>query len=462
MYLIDKTDLDEKYLTEEEYLTDEDNLPFEENYWPWFERIYFFVMLIYAAQMTPETGRMLQEISGNPIPFLIPIIFTVILLIRNPISYKDKSLWVVLGCTSLWTVASLIKHNTFTTQELSYYFFLYYALIIAYIHVKVFGSSLPDMYENAMTFVAKITLPIWFLCLLFPSTTQSFFEQFPETIFGHNFLYIFNKINPEEWEGIGYFFLRNAGFSWEPGRFSIMLCVAILFNIYRNGVTFVHNKNIYWLLAALISTQSTTGYSIVLVIYVAFTLSKISIKNTFIIAIMIPLIYYIFSLDFMYRKMAEHVEKTEKTEQTIKYQSTKSETIALDRLPSFLIQYSGFLEDPLLGHSRNMGNSKVYSYLPDNIQLTGGLMLMFSMYGIFMASFYYGILIYSSIIFGRQYQKNRFVFAICYLLCTFSYPLFCVPLFTAFWFYGLYYTKQEEYEDYPDYDELEYCEELTK
>ena len=53
----------------------------------WFEIFYMLVMVIYMAQATPETGRMIGGLSGNPIPFLLPIILTYILWKKHPISF---------------------------------------------------------------------------------------------------------------------------------------------------------------------------------------------------------------------------------------------------------------------------------------------------------------------------------------------------------------------------------------
>ena len=54
-----------------------------------FEVLYMFVMVIYMAQATKETGRMVGSISGNPIPFLIPIVLTYLLCKRHPISFNN-------------------------------------------------------------------------------------------------------------------------------------------------------------------------------------------------------------------------------------------------------------------------------------------------------------------------------------------------------------------------------------
>lgn len=62
-----------------------------------FEMFYMFVIVIYMAQATPETSRMIGGISGNPIPLLLPMILTFILLKKNPISFNNKNLHLILS-----------------------------------------------------------------------------------------------------------------------------------------------------------------------------------------------------------------------------------------------------------------------------------------------------------------------------------------------------------------------------
>lgn len=420
------------------------NIGKKKHKWPLFERFYIFVMLIYAAQMTPETARMIQNISGNPVPFLIPIVLTAILLFKHRINFLDKRLLMVISVTGLWSIASILKYEVNSLEELSYHFFIYYAIIIAYIHIKVFGTDLMSLYEELLVLICKITLPLWLFCVLAPSIATPFFNLFPETIFGHNFLYIFNKINADVYDE-GYLFLRNAGFSWEPGRFAVMICFAILFNIQRKGVTFVKNNNIYWLLISLLSTESTTGYSTVIVLYALNLLSrKWTIRNVLLaLFIFVPIVLQTTQLDFMTGKIVTQYEKVATIDKDLsgKY-SDHTRTIALDRMPSLVIEFGNFLEDPLLGYSRNIEHAAIFKTLPDNITFTGGLMQMFSQFGIFLALFYYGILFYSSRKVGKYFGTSKLGLAMCTILSLLSYPLFMIPLFFAFWLQGIFLPRE--------------------
>lgn len=236
-----------------------------------------FVMVIYMAQATKETGRMVGSISGNPIPFLIPIVLTYLLCKRHPISFNNKNLHIVLAIYAIWAFCSLIKYNVFTTEELSYHFFMVYAIVIAYIHVQVFGRKLIPLYENILVLLCKIAVVGWLIAVILPMSS-SLFRLFPETVYGNIVLYLFNWMDPAKGQ-IYAGLLRNAGCSWEPGRFAIMVVLAIFCNLCRNGIKLKNNNNLLWLLITLLTTQSTTGYFTVIALFLIFAIKKLTLKN---------------------------------------------------------------------------------------------------------------------------------------------------------------------------------------
>lgn len=410
----------------------------------YFEYFYMVVMVVYMAQMTKDTGRMVGGLSGNLIPLLIPIVLTLVLLCRNNIGWTNSRLWLVLGVTSLWSVFSLVKYEGFAnTEELSYIFFLYYAIVIAYIHVQVFGSTLFPIYEHILVWVCKVDLVFWILNIVFYSSPE-FVGLFPETNLGGNILYLYQWITPD----LNIYdtaILRNAGFSWEPGRFAIMIVLAVYVNLSRNGITFKNNRNIIWLLCALISTQSTTGYSITLLLYAIFLFNRLSFRNCiFFIFVFSPIIYYTYQLDFVGGKVESQMDMEEQlnqlqmsTEYVNKTKAQGEYAFSLDRFQSIYFEYYNFIDDPVLGYGRNTEHSYFYNDVSSNIVLTGGLMKVFSQYGIFFGLFIYCLLFKSSVKISTTFkEKRRFALFLVILLNSISYPIWCVPVFTAFWLYG--------------------------
>ena len=401
------------------------------------------VMVIYMAQATPETSRMVGSISGNPVPLLLPMVLTYILWRRHPISFHNKRLYLILGVYCVWAVCSLVKYGDFSTQELSYHFFMIYAIVIAYIHNQVFGKELLPIYENILVFLCKIAIVGWLIAVLIPPSA-AFFRLFPETRFGNNVLYLFNWMDPVKgqiYSGI----LRNAGCSWEPGRFAIMVTLAIFCNLCHNGVKFKGNGNIWWLLAALATTQSTTGFSSALIIYLLFLIKKFNIKYVFIlIFVMIPIVYGLLQLDFMSEKITDRLTKAQDVsrlyEQFDYYNGKESEGTylgSLDRFDAMAFEWLNFMHDPLLGYGRNSQHSYFYTEITSNFRLANGLMNIISSYGILLGLFFYYTLYKSSVAIAEDSkEKRKLGLMLLFCLSAISYQILSIPVFTSFWFYG--------------------------
>lgn len=418
---------------------------------PTFEYLYMFVMVIYMSQMTKDTGRMVGALSGNPIPFLIPIVMTIILLYRNPISFAHKKLWQFVGIMFCWSIAVCYKFQDFSSQNLSYYFFLFYAIFIAFIHIRVYGRDLFLIYEHIIVFFSVVSLAFWGIAVLFPGA-DSLFRLFPETAFGNNVLYLFNWMDPVKGQIYGPL-IRNAGCSWEPGRFSIMLIPAILINLSREGIQFRKNKRMIILLSALASTMSTTGYSIAILLYAICWFQRFTVKRSFyFIVLVLPICWYLFSLDFMAEKIqdrANYEGLSKKRLSAYEYnaeQSSDEYLGSLDRFESASFDWMNFQQEPLLGYGRNRDYSWFRQEITENFELTGGLVKILSQYGAFVGILLYLILFYSSFKISRLFTNQRkFAFALALLLCSVSYVVFTIPIFTAFWLYGLFCYKDDNY-----------------
>lgn len=410
-----------------------------------FSIFYMFVMIIYMAQATPETGRMVAGLSGNPIPLLIPIILTFILCRKYAISFKDKNLYIVLTLYSIWAVCSLIKYGIYTTQELSYHFFMIYAIIIAYIHNKVFGYKIVPIYENLMVLLCKIAIIGWLIAILIPMSS-SFFRLFPETVYGNNVFYLFTWMDPikgQVYSGI----IRNAGCSWEPGRFAIMVVLAVFCNLCQNGVKFKRNKNIWWLLIAVITTQSTTGYFSIIVLYFIFVFNRFNVKNIIIIMLfVIPMIYGLMQFDFMGDKIKSRFNNAKdisRLEETFNWNSKLYEDGeylgSIDRFDAAVFEWLNFINDPILGYGRNVEHSYFRTNISNNFVLANGLVKVLSSYGLILGVVFFYILFVSSIKIANSSpikRKSALILIIC--LSAISYPILSIPIFTSFWFYGLF------------------------
>lgn len=409
------------------------------------------IMVIYMAQMTPETSRMMGTLSGNPIPLMLPVLLTLILIIRNRIRWCNFRLLILLLVFIVWSGLILIKYQAFAnTADWSFLLFLFYAIIIAFIHVKVYGKQMLPIYEHIMVWICGFSLVFWLLNIILFNSLSPFFFQ--ETAIGYNILYLYNWIIPEKAIPDSFaLVLRNSGCSWEPGRFSIMVGLAILSNLLRNGIKFRKNPGILILLAAMFSTQSTTGFILALVLYTLFALSRINFKSIMIMVyLLVPLWFGISKLDFMQKKITEQLDfgnNLIEMNSSFSYAQSELEDYeyagSLGRFESLYFDIQNTLHDPVLGYSRNPTHSYFNSNFSSNFFLTGGLARVFAQYGIPLAIILFSILGYSSMRLASDFCSNQKVaLFLTILISAVSYEIWCVPIFTAMWLYGLFISKR--------------------
>lgn len=409
---------------------------------PNFEYFYFLVMIIFCAKMTPETTKM-ENFGGAIIPFSIPIILTVILISRNKINIGISRLVNLCIVFILWSAISVIRFGSYNFEDFTLYLFLIYSVIIAYCHVGVYGEKMFPLYEDIMVKIALLSIIIWIpFCLLFPGIGEAIFSMFPKSLTGYNVLYLFN------WTGLGATGrFRNSGCAWEPGFYALMLAFAIFINLWRNnGLKMKGNKKLWILVIAMLTTTSTTGYVVMLIEFFLFYVKSISFKKVLGAAlIFLPIIYYGSQVSFIGEKISISIEDSSDylgLEGRLTWGEKNSEDkMAIDRIPSAVLQIENFSHDPVIGYGLNDYNS--YFFRTNNITnmaYCGGLVQIFSQFGLFIGLFVYYLLYRSSKTINRHANSHNFDFMIVCMLLSISYPIFRCPVFTSFWLFGYFYT----------------------
>lgn len=413
-----------------------------------FEYIYFFVMVIYMAQVDKHTGRMVGVLSEPWFPFFLPIVLTLVLLDRNKVKFDDKRLIRILLTFAIWTVLLFSHKQHYDSVQYSYVFFLFYSIIIAYIHIQVFGKKMLPLYEHIMVRLCLIALFLWSIAVIYPGSA-TFFRGFPQTSLGRNVYYLFVWLDEAESGGAVVTYngiLRNAGCTWEPGRFSIMILLALYCNMARCGIKFRGNWSSIILLISLITTQSTTGYIGALVLYSIFAFKKFDVK--YILAffiIIVPIGYQLSKIEFMQEKIAEQLDmdtNLRKLDESMDYvnkvKKSNEYVGSLSRFSSIYFEIINIEHDPILGYGRNDGKSYFSQRISGNYVLTSGILKMFGQYGIPLGIILYIILFRSSAALGRDFHTRKFALFAIYLISLTAYTIFIVPIFTAFWFYGIF------------------------
>lgn len=398
-----------------------------------FKFIYLFILVLFAG-MSTVFARSLGDIRtiGNGFMLLL----TVILIFKYHIKFK-KNYVLSISIFSLYAVITFIANGVISPFWWSQWLIW---LTIAYCVCYSFGWKLFASYETILTFLCIISLPLWLIYILFPDAlrivmkTIEFSKPFSEDgNVGINIL--FYTIPPtNNIENDYIIFPRNCGFAWEPGAFSCLINLALFCNIFRTNIRFKHNTSLWIFIVALITTQSTTGFIIFIMLLLSWLLLKHSLWYTI---ILIPVVVVLFNLPFVKDKFLEEYN-------TVQYVDVSSlgtnRSYALGRLSSFQLDLEEFSRHPILG----LGGYEKGRYLNkmgyDNIATISGVGKLLSKFGIIMSIVFFYLLIKSAMLISKLYNNNRgYLLFIVILGSMISYDLWTTPILISFWIFGYFF-----------------------
>lgn len=409
----------------------------------------FFVIVVYAAMAVPATKSMIKPEGGGLVVFLIPWSLILFLILRHKVSFNNKVLFGVLLAYFVWVLLQTLSIGTFYMGSGIFFG----NIIIAYLLIKIYSFKMFFLYERVVVIWSVFALIFWILHVVVPGPFEAMMRatsiyDFPPggTILSHNIVYSLSNTARE-----GASFLpRNAGFSWEPGRYSSMLAFAMFFNVVRTKFVLTKNLSFWILVAAIITSQSTTGLSAMFIILLmVFTNKAKRVKLLAYLLALIPCIASIVYLPFMGDKISNlWFNQDNRNEQLFRmeyYMREGQEVILVpQRFDSMAYHFENFKDQPLLGYGIEPKNSYVQRELSPFIWPTGGIILLFSRFGLLIGFFAYVYLYKSSEWFSNKfgYDGKWWLFAL-FTLLSISYSFWFVPVFMSLWMYTLFDEDDE-------------------
>lgn len=130
--------------------------------------------------------------------------------------------------------------------------------------------------------------------------------------------------------------IRNTGAFYEPGRQAVVILIALAIEIFKRDAKLI-TKNTVILSLALLSTLSTMGYAGFLCILLGYAiLSDLKkSKKVFLVLLLIPIIFYVYQLDFIGNKISEDYANEE----------------SYSRFTAMAYHWMYIMESPLWGNS---------------------------------------------------------------------------------------------------------------
>ena len=399
-------------------------------------KYFFMLMMILWSAKTTELLKIAPDNMVMTCVYLIIIVFYYQKYCRKGCL---KPLYIILGIFALWYSAICIKYGGVQTI----YFGILISTVIAYIAFNLFKQYEFFIYaEKVLVHLCILSLIVWGGYVIMPSLIGEVMDSVSvvdnaATMRANIFVVGIGNQTVE-----GLMIKRNIGFTWEAGRFSCFLVFAMFLNLslHNMSLSWRKNRSFYILMAGLVSTLSTPGIiaSFSLVLYYVYNKST-AYRVTMIIAgcLLIPVVW---GMSFMGGKLVSLMDYEQEIRDMQWMFDRGVESITPQRITGAYLELQNFLNDFWLGYNVNE-NAFSMSALFDGreVWLANGVIQIFSMYGVFMGLFFYGLLIKSSALIIKVFnKKGTILFALIFLLLSISYEFWTSSVFLYCVYYALF------------------------
>lgn len=394
---------------------------------PFISFVYCAMIVLYAGMATVFT-RDLGNITtmGNAVGLSMTLLMMQIHGIR-----LDRKFIGVLVIFLIYAIITAVNQGRFSFLWMSKWPILF---LIAYVLCHDLKDKLFVTIETVLLVLCVISLALWTIQVVSPATIHSIVKTFEFSvpyseeakIEGNMLVFTLNSnYDHKEFFGI---FPRNAGFAWEPGAFGSYICIGVFCNMLRKGFTLKNNVPFVIMVAALLSTQSTTAigaFGLGLSIWLA-----IDRKMSYAIWV-IPLVLWIYSLPFVSDKaLNEYNNAIGFSVSQIDFNQD------LSRMQSLILSWQEFLRHPILGLGGDAGGSWLNQNGYD-VPIFSGIGELLSRYGIIMSMFFFWVLYKSCKSINRLYNtKSGFVLMGMLVAIMIGFNNWNQPLFVVFWLFS--------------------------
>ena len=219
-------------------------------------------------------------------------------------------------------------------------------LSIAMLAVKLI-PNFSRHYINVMYFLAFISFFFW-IPLLFDIDMQGLFSgiRVPVISDDHYHIGLYNLRG--EYDGA----IRNMGMFWEPGAFAGYLILALFFMMRGGDFNAVLSRRGLVLVAALLSTQSTTGYIAFMVLAVFYAYNACLVKGKIAKLFIFPTLVIVL-IGIVYVAINQVSFLGEKIDEQFQSASVGDDASKINRFGNFLYDLEWISNRPLLGWSAN-------------------------------------------------------------------------------------------------------------
>lgn len=410
---------------------------------PYKAKVFFmFMMFMWVASVSDYTSF---NFGKNPI--LMPIFIVILAYYYIRFCHKSyKPLVAILLINVVWNIASYLKYGGF----LGLNFPPFYSIIIAHVAFNIYTRrEFLHLFEKMLVMFSCLSIVVW-LCANLIGQPFVLFMRAISVIKpcppAETYSFLFGLGSQIEM-GIR----RNLGFTWEPGRFACWILLGMYFNLVRNKFN-IRNKNFCILFFSLLTTLSTTGYSLLALLVLFILINKKSIFAKAVILLCVVLAFpTVWGLSIMSEKI-EGLMDLDAGLGSIEYHSVEDgmAIVCPQRFTGIYVSFLNFIHDVFWGFNQ-LPYSFVSAVLYKHSVIVApseGIIGIFAKYGIFYGSFFYFWLIrsssYLSSLFG---YKGKWMFFLLFMGISFSYDFWENCILMYFYLCAFYHKFDERYFD---------------
>lgn len=396
--------------------------------------LFVFVLIIYAGSATV----FVRSISNweNLVGLALPILISTLVAFWYRVKISGKFALLLLGYL-IYNLILTLKFNAIHPRFFAIYLI---SIFIAYITISALRLRFFIYYEKIIFILSIISIIFWVLHTLAPDAIRNLLFQFSfsqpgsPNVESNVIFYTVNNLESSEYTNINIFgisLIRNSGFAWEPGGFASFIDLAIFINMIRTKFRIYKNFTLIVLVITLITTFSTTGISIFLMLMIFFVYNQ-NIKLTFLfLPVIVAVGIYVSTLPFMTEKLVD--SSTFDTDQMIENSIMYDYQYTPQRIESLQIDFIDFLNNPIFGfggHNEERWTVKMGA----TIATISGIGKIISIFGLVGLIFFVFSLIKSSIKLSKLFHFKGWLFPVLLIIMiAISYSLIFTPLLMCFW-----------------------------
>jgi hypothetical protein len=420
------------------------------------EYLYVLMLILYSGRSI-EFFETIQ-IMSNPAGALLPVIFSGIMAFKWRI-YFNVNFYMLLFFFALYFVAVSVKFYVIQPTFLVTYYFLFF---VVYVAIKSLKYNIFIIYEIILFYFAVISLFFWSMQVaLGGDTLYAIFGKFAfqppmSTVSGNGLSAIFYTIQSYETNLINNATIaRNCGFAWEPGSFAVYVCMGIFINLFLIKRDKFATIRFWVLFIAVVSTQSTTGYVIMMLIGLLYLFNRDLKKVLLLLPVAVIVFVAVSSLPFMKEKIVDLIGETENIDELLYMSYGRERNVTPQRFTSLLITWRDFKAHPILGLAAHYEEEWTYK-LGSRISAISGIGNLMSQFGLVGTIFFFFIGIRSSIDFSRFFRyKGTLLLFLMLFGVTISYSVVFKPFVMCFWMYSLFEPRFGKHDDDPAVREID-------